>query len=135
MLGRIRKKSFYLILLFIFSGLVSFSQCDSTIKVNEAIPKYPGGQSKLIEDISSGINLYKANSTCNLTKVNVVVQFIVSSKGKVENVRMVKSSGCDNIDKEVISSIRRLKKFKPAIQDDVPTSFAIQVPILIDLVE
>ncbi len=126
-------KSVILLFLFFIISITSFSQGDSSYRSLNVLPFYPGGEPKLIEDISSGIYVYKGSTSCDLIKVEVLVKFNISEKGRVENVAITKTSGCEKADKRVMNAFYGLKRFKPAIQDGKPVSFTMLIPIVVDI--
>jgi len=57
------------------------------------------------------------------------VQFVVTRKGKVDQIKVIRSSGSDLLDKEAIRVISESPKWKPALQGGQKVNQQFTVPI------
>ena len=122
-----------LTLLFLFLSLFAFSQSSTSTgtaytKVDK-MPEYPGGQKALVQVFLDSIDFprvrYNDLDDSDLS-AKVVLKFTIDEKGKVEDVKIVKS-GNSRLNNKLIDVARRLK-FKPGIQDGKPVKVEYILP-------
>jgi protein TonB len=59
----------------------------------------------------------------------VSVSFVIARNGRIDGVRVDKSSGSRALDKAALDTLRRLKRYKPIPKDIGRTSWRLRVPI------
>lgn len=89
-------------------------------------PIYPGNLEEAIQK-----NFVLPNSFKSKKKGKILVNFSVSPVGKIENV-IVTESDFPELNDAAIEAIKKLGKFKPAIQNGNPVKFNMIVPISIN---
>lgn len=100
----------------------------------EQMPVYPegdGGARVIVRAVQRGIKYPRlvAKDHC---AGQVVVAFNVNVTGDVADVRLVQGL-CPLADEAVLESIRRLKRFKPGLQDGNPVAVAYTIPVVFAL--
>lgn len=100
----------------------------------EEMPKYPegdGGNRVVIRAIQRGVK-YPRAALKDRCAGRAVVGFNVTAEGEVADIRILHSL-CPSIDEAVLESVRRLKRFKPGMQDGKPVAVGFTVPITFSL--
>lgn len=88
----------------------------------EDVPHYPGGQFALAA--------YIIKETAKVNKKGTVfVNFTVSAKGTVEEVKVAKSSGDKTLDKKAIEIVEGMEKWTPGKQRGKPVSVKYNIEI------
>ena len=100
----------------------------------DEMPRFPGGEEALFEYIKSAIRYPKKCREARIEGRTSVI-FIVTSKGKVKDVKVRKSSGNKKLDKEALRVIRKMPRFTPAILDGKNVSVMLVVPVTFRLDE
>ena len=59
----------------------------------------------------------------------VVCQFVVEKDGKPSNIKVVRSSGDDSLDKEAVRVISSMPKWKPGMQQGKPVRVTFTLPV------
>lgn len=95
--------------------------------VVEEMPEFPGGQAAMMKHIASNIKYPRVAQQQGL-EGRVIVNFVINSKGEVDNVEVVKGIG-GGCDEEAVRVIKSLPKFKPGKQNGRPVSVKFTVPI------
>ncbi|HEY0356868.1 MAG TPA: energy transducer TonB [Flavisolibacter sp.] len=89
-------------------------------------PEFPGGMQAWIRFLTQ--NLQVPGELATGERNTVLIRFHVSKDGTVTDFEVLKSGG--NIyDKEVIRVLKRMPKWKPAIQNNLPVSRAFTQPV------
>ena len=88
---------------------------------------YPGGLQALLALIHKKL---KYPSSCLKKKIQgrVILRFVIEEDGSIGEIKVVKGLN-EDMEKEAIRVIRRLKKFKPATLDGKPTKMWFMMPI------
>ena len=97
----------------------------------EQMPQFPGGEAALMKYIESHIQ-YPAEALKNRIKGHVVVQFVVDKKGKIGEVKVLRSVDKD-LDKEAIRVVKSLPKFTPGRQNGKAVSVWYTLPVTFTL--
>lgn len=100
----------------------------------EQMPLYPegdGGNQVIIKAIQRGVKYPRAARKEGCAG-RAIVGFNVTAEGEVADIRIVQSL-CPSVDEAVLESIRRLKRFKPGLQDGKPVAVGFTVPITFSL--
>jgi len=93
----------------------------------EQMPTFPGGEESLIQYLSSNVR-YPAVAQENEIQGRVVVRFVVTSKGEVDRVEIVRS--VDNaLDKEAIRVVKAMPKWIPGKQNGENVSVWFLLPV------
>jgi protein TonB len=89
-------------------------------------PEFPGGQDAWLNFLRK--NLYAPSELQPGETKTVAIRFDVSEEGVVTNFHVVKSAG-SIFDNEVIRVLKKMPKWKPAIQNGQPVSRAFTQPV------
>ncbi|MGZ3946419.1 MAG: TonB family protein, partial [Mucilaginibacter sp.] len=100
-------------------------------RFNEAAPEFPGGLAAFGKFIEDNI-VYPVAAHKNGTKGKVVVSFVIEEDGSLTGGRVVKGIG-DGCDEEALRVIKRMPKWKPAVQNGKSVRVAYNVPITFGL--
>jgi TonB family protein len=100
-------------------------EAEATFVMNEKFAEFPGGQKAWLEFLSN--NLQYPDSLQNI-KGQVILKFVVSPMGIIENVEVIKSLH-PILDQEAIRVIRKSPKWKPAKQNGKKVKTIIRQPI------
>ncbi|WP_068472120.1 energy transducer TonB [Saccharicrinis aurantiacus] len=93
----------------------------------EEMPEFPGGDLELRKYIAQSVK-YPVIAQENGIQGRVYVQFVVSTKGAVEQVKVAR--GVDpNLDKEAIRVVQSMPKWKPGKQRGKAVKVSYTVPI------
>ena len=99
--------------------------------VVEEMPMFPGGDAALLTYISSNLQ-YPARAQENNIQGRVFIQFAVTSRGNIGEVRVLR--GVDpELDAEAIRVVQSLPAFRPGRQGGVAVPVWYQVPITFQL--
>ena len=96
-------------------------------------PTFPGGEAALMKYINAHIQ-YPAEALKNRIKGHVVVQFVVDKKGKIGEVKVLRSVDKD-LDKEAVRVVKSLPKFTPGRQNGKAVSVWYTLPVTFTLPE
>lgn len=95
--------------------------------VVEEMPKFPGGEAKLLEFINKGIK-YPVIAQENGIQGRVICSFVVNRDGSVVDAQVVR--GVDpSLDKEALRVINTMPKWTPGKQRGKPVRVKYTVPI------
>lgn len=112
----------------IFSGDVSNS--DQKPEEDRG-PLYPGGDEARINYISKNI-VYPEDARKAGTEGTVYVQFVITEKGKVTQVKVIKGVST-SIDKVALEVVSKMPDWKPAIKNGKPVAYEMTMPIAFKL--
>lgn len=110
------------------SELYFVTKTDTFICINDALPRFPGGDLKLMEWIAQ--HLEYPQDALNAHKEGcVLVKFIVREDGSVGDVRI--RNGVDSLlDAEALRVVKSLPKFTPArTLNNKPIPYELSIPI------
>lgn len=125
-------KKIIFLLLFVFVAVAGYSQTDS-VQINSkdrvTMPNFPGGIDGLISFLSSNIK-YPQDAIKNKISGKVLIQFILSPTGKVEEVTVLESLS-PSCDAEAVRVVKSMPDWTPAeykgkkikIIQSIPISF------------
>ena len=97
----------------------------------EQMPQFPGGEAALMKYIEAHIQ-YPAEALKNRIKGHVVVQFVVDKKGKIGEVKVVRSVDKD-LDKEAVRVVKSLPEFTPGRHEGKAVSVWYTLPVTFTL--
>lgn len=109
------------------------SEDDVIYRSVEQMPQFPGGEAALMKYIEAHIQ-YPAEALKNRIKGHVVVQFVVDKKGKIGEVKVLRSVDKD-LDKEAVRVVKSLPKFTPGRQNGKAVSVWYTLPVTFTLPE
>jgi periplasmic protein TonB len=89
-------------------------------------PEFPGGLSAWLHFLNR--NLRVPASLAPGEKRSVMVRFLVGADGAVSDFEMVQSAGAE-FDAEVIRVLKKMPKWKPAVQNGNPVALAFTQPV------
>ena len=95
--------------------------------VVEQMPSFPGGQSALLQYLSSNIK-YPVVAEENGIQGRVIVTFVVEKDGSITDVRVVKSVD-PSLDKEAQRVVKSMPKWIPGKQNGAPVRVKYTVPV------
>ena len=94
----------------------------------EKNPEFPGGQQAMLRYVAENIK-YPVIAQENGVQGRVVCQFVVEKDGKPSNIKVVRSSGDDSLDKEAVRVISSMPKWKPGMQQGKPVRVTFTLPV------
>ena len=97
----------------------------------EQMPQFPGGEAELMKYISNNIK-YPTMAMENNIQGRVVVQFVVTSTGKIGEVKVVRSKDPD-LDKEAVRVVKSLPNFIPGKMNGQAVNVWYTLPITFKL--
>ena len=97
----------------------------------EQMPLFPGGESALMNYVSSHIN-YPPMAAENNLQGKVIVQFIVEKDGSISEIKVVRSVDKD-LDKEAVRVAGTLPKFTPGRQNGQAVRVWYTMPVTFKL--
>ncbi len=101
-------------------------------QVVEQMPEFPGGMAKCKEFLSKNIR-YPVNAQENGIQGTVVVQFVVSRDGSINDPYVVRSVSPE-LDEEAIRVIKSMPKWIPGKQRNVAVDVKYTMPIIFQLI-
>ncbi len=101
-------------------------QKDGFVAVEE-MPKFPGGHDAMVAWINANLK-YPSEAVKAKITGKVLVNFEVSSKGKVRNVQVIKSIN-PLLDAEAVRLIKSMPDWKPGMQSGKPVNVQFRVPV------
>ena len=100
---------------------------NNTYTIVQQMPQFPGGEEALMKYISENIK-YPIIAQENGIQGKVVCRFIVTSKGEIDRIEILRSLD-PSCDKESVRLIKTLPKFIPAKRNGVSVSVWYTLPI------
>jgi len=100
---------------------------DSIYQIVEQIPKFPGGESALMEYVSKNV-AYPEEAKEKEIQGRVFIGFVVEKDGSVSNVKVLRGIG-GGCDEEAVRVIKGMPKWKPGMQKGKPVRVSYQIPI------
>ena len=95
--------------------------------VVEQMPSFPGGQSALLQYLSSNIK-YPVVAEENGVQGRVIVTFVVERDGSITDVRVIKSVD-PSLDKEAVRVVKSMPKWIPGKQNGSAVRVKYTVPV------
>ena len=98
-----------------------------TFVIDEEMPSFPGGESKLMEYLSRHVN-YPQEAREHGVQGKVFVNFTVEADGSITNVKLIRGigSGCDE---EAVRVVENMPKWNPGKQRGKPVKVSYAIPI------
>lgn len=98
----------------------------------EQMPEFPGGERAMMEYLEDNQEYPEDERNNEITGL-CVVRFVVNESGKVDQVRIEKSSGNRNLDAEAIRLVRGFPHFKPGKQNGVAVKVESKIEIAFEI--
>lgn len=102
-----------------------------TLEKSDSLPEYKGGQNALLKVLSDNL-IYPTECVEANIQGSVLVQFVVSSKGKVKDITVLRSVH-PLLDAEAIRVVGLLCDWKPGIKDGKKVNTYYNLPIFFKL--
>lgn len=100
---------------------------DEILDMVEQMPSFPGGETALLQFLSSNVR-YPTVAEENEIQGRVVVTFIVERDGSITEVKVAK--GVDpSLDREAVRVIKSMPKWKAGTQNGKPVRVKYSVPV------
>lgn len=106
---------------------ISNEQTQEIYSVVDQMPEFPGGTPALMEFLSQNIN-YPASAKEAGISGRVFISFIISDKGDVKDVTIMKGLHAD-MDNEAVRVIRAMPKWKPGVHEGKNVNVVFNLPI------
>ena len=100
---------------------------DTPFVVVEEMPMYPGGDAALLKAIAENV-IYPEQARQNRKEGRVIIRFVVTAEGNVDDVTVLKGADPD-LDTEAVRVMGQLDKFKPGKQGGKPVDVYYMVPV------
>ena len=108
---------------------LSIKEVGGAYTSSDPMPEYPGGMTGLMGDLAK-VTRFPESELKNDVDARVVVQFIVNSKGDIDNIKVVSSEG-EAVDNAAVTAIKSLPgKWKPVAIDGKPVDVWFTIPIM-----
>ena len=140
-------KKIFILIAFVFAWTIcAFAQMDvvssqpenDTIYLSsEQLPEFPGGQKAMFQYIADNV-VYPASARINGIQGRTICQFVVNKSGSLSDIKILKSSGNNELDEEAVNVIASMPKWIPGrsageivwVKYTIPVTFKIaaQVP-------
>ncbi|WP_323134433.1 TonB family protein [Tellurirhabdus rosea] len=107
---------------------------EEVFKVVEQQPEFPGGHRALMEYIARNVRYPTRARQANVTGI-VMVEFVVSEAGRVQDVKVMKGIGfgCDAEATRVVSEMNQLSPWQPGKQNGKPVAVSYVLPVSFEL--
>lgn len=90
-------------------------------------PEYPGGNSAMFQFIGENLK-YPSIASESGIQGTVFVQFVVSKKGKIRDVKVLRGIGA-GCDEAAMNVIKKMPTWKPGYQNEVAVAVRYNIPI------
>ena len=110
------------------SSSSSSSSSTTIFEIAEQMPKFPGGDTALMQYIASHVN-YPTVAAENGVQGKVIVGFVVETDGSVSDVKILRSVD-PSLDKEAMRVIMSMPKWTPGKQDGKAVRVKMQCPVI-----
>jgi TonB family protein len=104
---------------------------DSIYQIVEQMPKFPGGESALMEYVGKNV-VYPEEAKEKEIQGRVFIGFVVEKDGSIGEVKVLRGIG-GGCDEEAVRVIKGMPKWKPGIQEGKPVRVSYQIPIYFKL--
>ena len=98
-------------------------------QIVEEMPRFPGGEQKLMEYIKSNLN-YPEKYKDAKAEYRCFISFVVSEDGSVTNVEMRKPiPSKDDLNNEAMRVVKAMPKWEPGKMDGKPVKVHYNLPV------
>ena len=95
--------------------------------VVEQMPSFPGGMKAMMDYLARNIR-YPANAKNDLIEGRVILQFIVDKKGRLSDVKVVKSVE-PSLDAEAVRVVKSMPRWNPGMQNGKAVKVRYTLPV------
>lgn len=106
----------------------SFDDDDTVFGVVEEMPEFPGGMRALMDYLKKEIH-YPKKCLKEGIEGRTFINFVVSSTGKIKNVKVTKSSGNKKLDKEAVRVVKKMPRWIPGKQSGKSVNVRFTLPV------
>lgn len=99
---------------------------------NQVKPRFMGQDINTFSKWVSDNFKYPAEAKKFRTEGMAVVQFTIKTDGKLTDVKIIRSSGSDLLDDELVATIRKSPIWEPATKDGKPVDFPTTMPMIFE---
>lgn len=135
-------KKIFILIAFVFAWTIcAFAQMDvvssqpenDTIYLSsEQLPEFPGGQQAMFQYIADNVE-YPVFARMNGIQGRTICQFVVNKSGSLSDIKVIKSSGNNELDEEAVHVISSMPKWIPGrsageivrVKYTIPVTFKI----------
>ena len=100
-------------------------------RIVEQLPEYPGGMAALVKWLNNNI-IYPPAAQRQYIQGRVVISFIINKDGTTCNLKVAKSAH-PLLDGEAMRVLRKMKKWKPGVNNNKPCRTLFAIPIEFNL--
>jgi tetratricopeptide (TPR) repeat protein len=124
-INNMRKLSFIILLsIYFLTGTAQNINDSLTLSDADEIPEFIGGDSVLLNYLTTNFIDYKIVLPKGLILYTVNLHFIVSDSGKIENVKVTQeSNNYNDVDKSISEIFKSMPNWKPAINNGKKANF------------
>jgi TonB family protein len=102
-------------------------QAEKVFTAVEQMPEFPGGQAAMMTYLNKNI-IYPAEAVKKGISGNVILKFVVTEKGDIEDVQVVRKVN-PLLDKEAIRVVKAMPKWKPGKQNGKAVKTQYNLPV------
>lgn len=113
-------------IIFLWVGLSGLSQ-NKVYDVVEQQPQYKGGINAMSTFLGQNLVYPEVARQAGITG-KVYVQFVINKKGKMENIKVIRSPH-ESLSKESVRVIKKMPRWKPGVQDGKKVKVRYTLPI------
>ena len=100
---------------------------DFVFDVVEQMPSFPGGMKAMMDYLARNIR-YPANAKNDLIEGRVILQFIVDKKGRLSDIKVVKSVE-PYLDAEAVRVVKSMPRWNPGMQNGKAVKVRYTLPV------
>lgn len=120
------------ILMGTMASLAKDEKNDSIYSVVDELPTFKGGDQKFMEWMSSNIQYPKAAQAAG-AEGRAIVRFVVNKNGTISDVKILKSTGNEELDNEAMRVVSASPKWKPGKTNGKTVRTMMNQPIMFRL--
>lgn len=111
---------------------VSLTTNSEIYEICEKSPEFPDGMTALMKYLATNTH-YPDDAREKNIQGRAIIGFIVKSDGSISEIKVVKSSGNESLDKEAMRVVSTMPKWKPGTQDGKNVNVRFCLPIMFRL--
>ena len=114
------------------TAAVSLTTNSEIYEICEKSPEFPDGMTALMKYLATNTH-YPDDARKKNIQGRAIIGFIVKSDGSISEIKVVKSSGNESLDKEAMRVVSTMPKWKPGTQDGKNVNVRFCLPIMFRL--
>jgi TonB family protein len=114
------------------TAAVSLTTNSEIYEICEKSPEFPDGMTALMKYLATNTH-YPDDAREKNIQGRAIIGFIVKSDGSISEIKVVKSSGNESLDKEAMRVVSTMPKWKPGTQDGKNVNVRFCLPIMFRL--